>query len=394
MNYYKAIRCQLDTLSFYGQRIFLRADLNIPLEQGKIIDDYRLLSLLPTIDLIAQKGGKIILATHIGRPTAYEASLSTQHLIAWFCTRGYHIDFAENPDQAIIKSREKNNAIILLENLRFFYGEQHHEKEFAHLLAASADFYVNDAFGLVHRNDTSITLLPLLFPPQKRTIGLLIEKELRNLDPLIEKPARPYIALIGGSKISTKLPLLEGLLEHVDTICLCPALVFTFLQASGEKVGKSLIDDLYRTHAQEIILRAQELKKELLFPLDYQIAKNTFDGSLSSVDANAIPSDSIGISIGPKTIEQWGIKIVQARTVFYNGLMGFIERPDTLAGARSIFHAMADSDGYSVLGGGDTVAAAQALGYGDKVDFLSTGGGATLAYIAGQKLPGLEPFLS
>lgn len=392
MNRYHSLRSSLPTLDIQDQRVFLRADLNIPLPKGVIIHDYRLQALLPTIDLIMHKGGKIILATHIGRPKNYEAHLSTYHLVSWFCKRGYEIDFAENPDQAVIKSNEKNNAIVLLENLRFFYGEQHQDTKFAQALAASADFYVNDAFGTVHRKDTSITILPLLFPPEKRTIGLLIQKELHGLNPLYENPKRPFVTLIGGAKIETKLPLVENLLLHTDTICLCPAIVFTFLKALGKPVGKSLVDEKQLNNARQIISQAHHLKKELLFPLDYQIAQKTFDGPLFYENADSFPADGIGISIGPKTIELWSKKIMSAQTIFFNGLMGFSEKSETLDGMQAIFQAMAGSDGYSVLAGGDTVATAQALGFQEKIDVLSTGGGATLAYLAGETMPGLEPF--
>ncbi len=390
---YSSIKSHLHSFDLKNQRIFLRADLNVLSAEGKIKNDFRLQAILPTIDLILKKGGKIILATHIDRPKKYDANLSTKHLIAWFCKQGYEIDFAENPDQATIKSNESPSAIILLENLRFFAGEQTHDERFAQLLAASADYYVNDAFGLVHRKDTSITLLPELFPFDRRTVGLLIEKELTELHKLLDKPAQPFVLILGGAKLNTKIPLLRSLISLVDTIILCPAIVFTFLKAEGEAVGKSFVEDALLDEARKILDHAEKKKVKIVLPIDYQIAHNELDGPLSYIDTDSFSENDIGISIGPKTSDLFYNYIVSAQTLFFNGLPGFIDRPETLLGAQKIFSAIGDSKGYTVVGGGDTVAAAYKLKSTNHIDFLSTGGGATLAYLVGEKLPGLEVFI-
>jgi len=392
MKQYQSLISQLPNYDLKNQRVFLRADLNV-LSDGKITNDYRLKALLPTIDLILKKGGKIILATHIGRPTEYDAQLTTYHLVSWLSKNGYQIDFADSPDQAIIKSHESPHSLIMLENLRFFAGEQNGDERFAKLLAASADYYVNDAFGLIHRDDTSITLLPELFPPDERTIGLLIEKEIKELNKLINQPKKPFVLILGGAKLKTKIPLIRSLTPLVDQILLCPALVFTFLKADGKEVGKSLIDATLIDEARAIINEAMQNNTKVALPVDYQVAANSIDGPLRIVNADEFSSTDVGVSIGPKTVDQFGTIIGEAQTVFFNGVPGFLDRPETLEGVHGILNALNKSNGYTVIGGGDTVAAAFKLDATQSIDFISTGGGATLAYLAGERLPGLLPFL-
>ncbi len=372
-----------------NKRILLRADLNVPLANKKIINDFRLQSLRDTIDYILAHDGTVILATHIGRPQKYDPSLSTKILLPWFKKHGYPIIFAKNLNDAYQKSKTAKKQIILLENMRFFPGEKKQDPSFAEQLARLGDFYVNDAFGTLHRTDTSITLTAQEFPPENRTIGLLVEKELNMLNKLLHNPAQPFVLIVGGGKVTDKIPLIQNLLDKVETILLCPAIVFTFFKAIGKPVGNSLIDNHMLKICKSILTQAKKQKVSILFPIDFQVAQGSIDGPLTIASADEITPDSIGISIGPKTIAAWEPIIKQAGTIFLNGSIGFTHKPATLTGMGSILDAMSKAPGISIIAGGDSVAAANNLNFAHQIDYLSTGGGVTLAYLSGQKLPGL-----
>ncbi|PKN03573.1 phosphoglycerate kinase [Candidatus Dependentiae bacterium HGW-Dependentiae-1] len=389
--------CHLANWNLTGKRIVLRADLNVPIENGAITNDYRLRAIIPTIKLIQQKGGTIILISHIGRPKNADPKLSTRLLVPWFAQHGLTVTFAATP-QAAMQLLQKTSpasttqnqppAIVLLENLRFFPGEKNYDQIFAQEVATLGDFYVNDAFGTLHREDTSVTLVPALFPPEKRSIGLLVERELHALDRLRTNIKKPFVAIIGGGKVADKLPLIQGLLSKVDAILLCPAIVFTFLKAQGKPVGKSLVDPTQLAACAAILTQAKKEKVAIHRPLDYQIAHDTITGPLSIVDADKLPETGIGISIGPKTIAAYTAIIGNAHTIFFNAAMGFASRPETITGTDALLKALAQAEGLSVVGGGDSVARVEKKGL-QKIDYLSTGGGAALAYISGEKLPGL-----
>lgn len=383
------ITSSITTLPLKNKTVFLRADLNVPLKDGIILNEHRLMALVPTLSHLLEQHATIILATHIGRPTNHEAELSTSHLISWFTAHGYVIFFA--PDLAAVPAlvHAHPQSIILLENMRFYAGETTHDAAFARQLASYADYYINDAFALLHRNDTSITLLPELFAREKRSIGFLIENELKHLNRLIENPEHPFTLILGGGKIDSKIPLLKNLIPHIDHLLLCPAIVFSFLKALKKPVGRSLVDESALSTCLELLNQAREHNVTVHFPIDYQIALGSFEGPLSYVTADAFPIDGVGITIGPKTSVQFGATIAASKTIFYNGLMGTVDRQETLSGMSAIFQAMVQSGGYSVIGGGDSVAAAEILGYADDIDYLSTGGGATLSYLSGAPLPGL-----
>lgn len=383
----------LPSMALAHKKVFLRADLNIPISNTTIIFDHRLKAILPTIDYLLAHHATIILGTHIGRPTGYDEQLSTKHLIPWFKKQGYAIIHAPDITQIPAYVKDHPQHIILLENLRFYPGEKKHDVSFAQQLAYGMDYYVNDAFALLHRTDTSITLLPDLFSSQDRTIGFLIEKELKELNTLIDNPQKPYTAILGGGKVSTKISLIEALLPHIDNLLLCPALVFSFLYALHKKTGKSLIEADQKELCLEILDKAQHYNVNIMFPTDYYSAHNSFNGKISLVDAVDFPKDGVGIGIGPKTATTFDPIIEQSRTIFYNGLMGSIHNPDTLTGFSYICNAIKKSSGFSVIGGGDSVAAVEYLGYTDAISYASTGGGATLAYIAQEPLPGLQAFI-
>lgn len=388
------IQSKLKNFSLKNKRVLLRADLNVPLHEKKIIHDHRLSSAIPTINLIQQNGGKVILATHIGRPEKNEPNLSTQLLIPWFEQHGYNTVFEGDIDKACHKSFENKNTILLLENMRFFPGEKTGDLAFAQQLAQLGDYYVNDAFGTLHRNDTSVAIVPTLFDKNKQSIGLLVEKELRILNALLHNPKSPFVFVLGGGKLSDKIPLLQYMADNIDTLLLCPAIVFTFLKSMGKPVGKSLVDNTMLDKCKEILSLMQKKGVNVLFPQDYIVAHNTFDGPIVSeaVSANNFSDNNVGITIGPKTVDLFSKEISKAGTIFLNGLMGNVQHKQTLSGAKAIFEAMAQSKGVSIVGGGDSATAAILLEFSNRLDHLSTGGGSTLAYLSGQPLPGLEPF--
>ena len=387
---YTQIASTLPTMDLTGKRIFLRADLNMPLGNENIGTDHKLRALVPTIKFIQKRGGKILLATHIGRPKEADQTLSTQHLLPWFKEHGLHAIWARSLEKAKLLLKQCSaNDLVLLENLRFWPGETTAHAEFAQQLADLADIYVNDAFGVLHRTDTSVQMLPQLFQPNQRTIGLLVERELQAFAPLTNTPGKPFVLIIGGAKAKSKIPLLAHLLDIVDTILLCPAVVFTFMRAMGKPVGKSLVDEQLFETAQTIVGRANGKQASLVFPVDFQVAQNEFAGPLSHTSDETLHATDVGMSIGPQTAQLFATHIKNGKNIFFNGVPGDRTRIQTLEGARSILQAMATANGYAIAGGGDTVAAAELLGLHTQLDYCSTGGGAALTLLAQQPLPAL-----
>lgn len=389
------LESQIKGWNLEGKRVFVRADLNVPIYDGIIANDYRLRKVTQTLKLIIRHGGSIVLASHLGRPAKPEAQYSLQQLVPWFQNNGFTITFAASPEQAEpLTKTMAPGSIVLLENLRFFPGEQSNDTHFAQTLARLADYYVDDAFATLHRTESSIALVPRYFDESKRTIGLLVEHELRMLNRLLIDPIKPFVLIIGGCKVTDKIKLIEHLVPHVDSILLCPAIAFSFMKAVGLSVGRSLVDPESISLCRAILGQAQQHNCQVIMPIDLQVADQSIDGALSIVDVQAVPNTSVGISIGPKTIELYRQKITQAKTIFYNGLMGFQERPETLQGMHSLLQAMTNSHAFTSVGGGDTVGAAESLGFADSLSFCSTGGGATLSYLSGQPLPGIEALIN
>lgn len=375
-----------------NKRVFIRADLNVE----NVHDTHRLKALLPTLDLLHKRGAKIILATHIGRPKNHESELSTKKLLSWLTAQGYPTAFEPDLDAAYQKSFADNNTILLLENLRFFAGEQASDPtqrtQFAKKLALLADFYVNDAFADLHRNDTSITDLPLLFTAEKRSLGLLTIKELTQLHHLFTNPPQPFLAFFGGNKLDTKIALLAHLIPKLSTIALCPALVFSFLHYQQKPVGQSLVDKNSFEDIQRIFELIKKHHVSLLLPVDYLVANDQKSTHFYVVDAQNFPSQARGISIGPKTADLYVKKINESRTILYNGLSGFADEPKTLQETYTLFKAMNNAHAQTIIAGGDSVASAQQAGYTSNISYLSTGGGSTLAFLSEQPLPGLKAF--
>ncbi len=392
----------IQDLPLNGKRVFLRADLNVPLSNGTIIDDYRLKAILPTIDYLLKHQAKIILATHIGHPDAhaqtnfFDPELSTKLLVPWFKAHGYTIERERDLHTAQRKSFIDPGKILLLENLRFFNGETEHNSLFANLLANMADLYINDAFGLIHRHDCSITLLPELFSPEHRGVGCLIQHEIAELSQLKEQPQQPYLMVLGGKKIKDKIALLDNLLllapeQRPQKLLLGGAIANTFLSAQGLGMGKSLIDNTAIAFALEFLTKAQKSGVAIMLPSDLMITLS--DGTTAPYPTNAIPRTGTAVDIGPNSIISYTKEIDQAQTIFANGTMGIYEQENAVTGTKTIFQAMANGDAHTVIGGGDAVAALHTFGLEDKIDFISTGGGATLAFLSHgeiEELPGLK----
>ncbi|MGE0010281.1 MAG: phosphoglycerate kinase [Candidatus Babeliales bacterium] len=382
------ITSHLPSWSLENKKVLVRIDGDVPLKNGSILDDTRLRGALPTLNLIKQKNGKIILLTHIDRPTHQEPELSTRILISWFQKHGFSVTFAPNINTANGIITNAASDIILLENLRFYPEEQKQSQTFAKQLANLGDFYINEAFGTSHRNDTSMVLLPKEFPPNSRTIGLHCAQELTALMRLKDNPERPFILILGGGKVKDKLPYIEYLLRLADNILLCPALVFTFMKAQGKKIGASCVADDVLSTAKNI-LQSDDARK-LIFPSDYLVAQDSFNGPLSIINATDFQKNLVGIAIGPRTTTQFTEIIQTAGTVFFNGPMGFKERKETREASCALLAAMAKSPAYTMIAGGDSVETAMTCDIANTINQLSTGGGACLAFLSDGLLPGLD----
>lgn len=387
-----SLQSQLSSFSLYNKRVLVRVDYNVPTHNNTIMNDFRLQATMATIDYILERGGTVILLTHRGRPQGYDNNLSNEIFVSWFNDKGYSIIFEPSLSALYEKSLHHKQTILLGENLRFFPEELTNDIQFAHQLARLGDYYVNDAFGVLHRTDTSITTVPTLFLPEARTIGLLIERELAHLNRLLKKTQRPFIAILGGSKITDKIELIESLIGRVDTILLCPALTFTFLYAQGKSVGTSLIDKTLVQQCTAIMKKAEQSSTTIHFPIDYLASATPAHETVSIIDSPEIPNNFFGITVGPKTVSLYAPILAKAATIFFNGVSGFLTDPQTLPYTHQLLQAVNSSSAYSVLGGGDSIAVAQYLNCTDSIDFISTGGGATIAYISNKQLPGLQVF--
>lgn len=386
------LESQLSKISLAGKRVILRTDLNVPrTAQGAIVNDFRLKEILPTINALQEAGGKIILLTHCGRPEKPSDQLSTKVFVEWFTQHNYTAVFAETIAHAMALSKEANQAIVIVENLRFFPGEKSQDEKFAHQLAQLGDYYVNDAFALMHRKDTSVTLLPKLFKPSERTIGLVVERELAILNQLMQNMQHPFVILQGGIKGETKLPLLKKLLKNTDAILISTPLCFSFLQAEKKPVGRSFTEPEIIPDIQAFLEEAKKKKVPVMTPIDYQVTTDSFEKPHSLKETKSLSTNDNGVSIGPETVALFASYLKKARLVFLNGIPGNIAYPETLEGSRILLNALQQTNALCVVAGGDTVALVQQLGF-SSIGYLSTGGGATLAYLSGQTLPGLALF--
>jgi phosphoglycerate kinase len=380
-------------LSLEGRRVFLRVDFNVPLENGQVQDMSRIRATLPTLRYAAERGARLVLASHLGRPKgkpdpAYSLEPVGAVLAELLECEVLFTDDCLSDAAGKIMADLRDGQITLLENLRFHPGEEKNDDGFARSLAKLADVYVNDAFGAAHRAHASVSALPKLF--KERGVGLLMQAEVEVLEKLRSAAPKPFVAVLGGAKVSDKMGVLEALLERVDALLIGGAMGNTFLAARGLDMGKSKIEEDRLPLARSVMQRASERGVELLLPQDVVVAQSLDAERGEVVGAARVPTEAMALDIGPATVEAYRRVILQAKSVFWNGPMGLFERAPFAAGTLGIAKAGADCAGFTVVGGGDSVSAVNQAGLLDRYDHVSTGGGASLEYLEGRTLPGLE----
>lgn len=386
----------LESLDLFGKKVFLRLDLNVPLKDGKVVDKNRINAALPTLNFLIEKGAKVIVASHLGRPKTTEdrQQLSLEPVAHCLNEKGFEVLLMDSPESEapyeLVKSLS-GKQIILLENLRFAEGETKNSGELAAKWAKYTDVYVNDAFGASHRAHASIDALAKLIP--ERCYGFLIKKEVDSLTAIKDEPAAPFVILTGGSKVSDKVPLLESVVDKADSVVIGGAMAYTFLKADGVSVGKSLVEESMISVAKKFLAKMKGAGKNVYLPVDH-IVIPTFESNEASVSVGAsINAGMIAVDIGPRTREVYAEVLKSAGSVFWNGPMGIYERKPFDEGSVAMAQALADSKAFTVIGGGDSAAAVIDSGFSEQVDHISTGGGASLEFIQGVRLPGLEALM-
>ncbi|KLU56880.1 MULTISPECIES: phosphoglycerate kinase [Paenibacillus] len=375
-----------------GKRAFVRVDFNVPLEDGKITDDKRIRATLPTINFLIEKGAKVILASHMGRPNGevVESLRLTPAAERLSELLGKTVVKADDSVGDAVKAQiaELNNGdVLLLENVRFHAGEEKNDPELAKQFAELADVFVNDAFGAAHRAHASTEGIAHLLPAVS---GLLMEKELEVLGKAISNPERPFTAIIGGSKVKDKIDVIDNLLNIADNVIIGGGLTYTFLKAQGHEIGQSLLDDSKLDVALGFIEKAKKLGKNFYLPVDIVVSDDfSAKANTQIVDIDGIPADWEGIDIGPKTREIYADVIKNSKLVVWNGPMGVFEIEPFSHGTRAVAEACAETEAYTVIGGGDSAAAAEKFKLADKMNHISTGGGASLEFMEGKVLPGV-----
>jgi phosphoglycerate kinase len=389
---------QLKESDLAGKRVFLRCDLNVPLKNGVITDDGRIKASLPTIKYLLSVGASVVIAAHLGRPKGeVKAELSlapiAQRLSELLAQPVLFPGSVQGDDVSAAAKNLVAGDLLLLENIRFSPAEtskdESERQAFAEYLASLADFYVGDGFGAVHRKHASVYDLPKMLP---HAAGLLVSAEVDVLKKLTIDPVRPYGVVLGGAKVSDKIGVISNLLNKVDVMAIGGGMVFTFLAAQGHQIGKSLVEDDLIPTVKELIEKAAEQGVKLILPTDIVIAPEfAIDSPPTLVAADAIPTDQMGLDIGPDSAKAFATAITTCETVFWNGPMGVFEFPNFAHGTKVVAQALSQVSGISVVGGGDSAAAVRALGFADSdFGYISTGGGASLEYLEGKELPGLK----
>ena len=389
----------VDDINVKGKKVLVRCDFNVPLKDGKITDENRLVAALPTIKKLLGDGGRVILCSHLGKPKGEpKPELSLAPVAARLSELlGQEVKFAADPEvvgpnaKAAVAAM-KDGDCILLENTRYRVEETKNGEEFSKELASLCDVFVNDAFGTAHRAHCSNVGVTQFV--DTCVVGYLMEKEIAFLGNAVENPVRPFVAILGGAKVADKLNVISNLLEKCDTLIIGGGMAFTFLKAQGKEVGKSLVDDTKLDYCKEMIEKAEKLGKKLLLPVDAAVAEsfpNPIDAKIDvkMVSADEIPADMMGLDIGPKSAELYAEAAKTAKTVVWNGPMGVFENPTLAAGTIAVAKALAETDATTIIGGGDSAAAVNQLGFGDKMSHISTGGGASLEFLEGKELPGV-----
>ena len=385
----------VEDLEVKGKTVFVRVDFNVPLtDQGEIRDDTRIRASLPTIRYLLAKGAKLVLASHLGRPKGkFDPKMGLKPIAKRLGELlGRNVIMA--PDSVgegvnKLKAGLREGDVLLLENVRFHPGETANDPEFSKKLAEGIDYFVNDAFGSSHRAHASV--VGITDYVRKSAAGYLMKKEVEYLRKALFSPAKPYVAILGGAKVEDKIPVIENLLNKADTILIGGAMAYTFFKAQGFEIGKSLIEPDKIETAKKILAQAKKKKVSLMLPLDNVLAASIESGRISRIaDGFPFPKDLMGVDIGPKTVARYAEIIAKAKTIVWNGPLGVFETPAFSQGTLKIAQAVAASGAISIIGGGDSIAAVEKAGVSQKITHISTGGGASLEYLANETLPGIE----
>ena len=393
MNYNKK---SVEDIDVKGKRVLCRCDFNVPIKAGKITSDKRIVAALPTINYLREHGAKVILCSHMGKPKGeFKPELSLQVVADRLSELlGAEVKMAKDvagEDSKRLAAELKEGEVMLLENTRFIKGETKNDPELSKNLAELADIFVNDAFGTAHRAHSSTAGVADYLPA---VCGFLIAKEVGIMGKALADPERPFVAILGGAKVSDKLNVINNLLEKVDTLIIGGGMAYTFLAAKGCGVGTSLLDSEKIDYCRDMMKKAEEKGVKLLLPIDTVVAKSfpdPIDGPVEvcTVASDAIPADCMGLDIGEKTRELFAEAAKSAKTVVWNGPMGVFENPTLAKGTIAVAQALADSEAVTIVGGGDSAAACEQLGFADKITHISTGGGASLEFLEGLELPGI-----
>ena len=389
----------VDDINAKGQRVLVRCDFNVPLKNGVITDENRIVAALPTIKKLINDGGKVILCSHLGKPKGEPKPELSLAPVAVRLSEllGKDVVFAaddpvvgENAKKAVAEM--KDGDVVLLQNTRYRAEETKNVETFSAELGSLADIFVNDAFGTAHRAHCST--VGVVSYVKEAVAGYLIGKELKYLGSAVDNPERPFVTILGGAKVADKLTVIENLLNKADTLIIGGGMAYTFLAAKGYGIGTSLFDAEKVDYCKNMLKKAEEKGVKLLLPIDCTIAKDFPDPidaeiDVEIVDADKIPDDMMGLDIGPKPAELFANEVMNAKTVVWNGPMGVFENPTLAKGTFAVAKALADSSAVTVIGGGDSAAAANTLGFGDKMTHISTGGGASLEFLEGKELPGI-----
>ena len=389
----------VDDINVKGKRVLVRCDFNVPLKEGKITDENRLVAALPTIKKLIADGGKVILCSHLGKPKGEPKPELSLAPVAVRLSEllGQEVKFAADPEvvganaKAAVEAM-KDGEVVLLENTRYRAEETKNGEAFSKDLASLCDVYVDDAFGTAHRAHCSNVGVTQYV--DTAVVGYLMQKEIDFLGNAVDNPVRPFVAILGGAKVADKLNVISNLLEKCDTLIIGGGMAFTFLKAQGKEIGKSLVDDTKLDYCREMVEKAAKLGKKLLLPVDAAVAASFPDPidapiEVQNVSVDAIPADTMGLGIGPETAKLYADTVKSAKTVVWNGPMGVFENPTLAQGTIAVAKALADTEATTIIGGGDSAAAVNQLGFGDKMTHISTGGGASLEFLEGKELPGV-----